>query len=103
MLIEITGELETKVKEAMAAGEFATPQALLVYWLNDMALTQSLTSPVGMPVKLDPDALAAKQGIGPVTDFRQMKFDDWPEGESVEDFLAGIYELRGKKWDPNNR
>ncbi len=40
------------------------------------------------------DALAAAQGITPVTDFEDLLGDSWPEGESVEDFIAAATEGR---------
>jgi excisionase family DNA binding protein len=41
--------------------------------------------------------LAAEQGVEPITDFNQLLGDRWPgdeEGQSVEEFLAPIRELR---------
>ena len=95
MHIEIQGELEARFKAAMSEGNFATPEALLAKMLVEKEAAMSLPVPAGMPDKLDPDALALKQGIGPLTDFRAMKFEQWPEGESVDDFIAAIREARG--------
>lgn len=95
MNIEIHGNLEARLKAAMAAGDFSTPEELLEHMLTLKMSDSSKSIAAGMPDKLDPDVLAAKQGIGPLTDFRQMKFDAWPEGESVDDFIAAIREERG--------
>lgn len=95
MHIEIQGDLEARVRAAMTAGNFATPEALLAHVFIDSSKEPSPNIPAGMPDKLDPDALALKQGIGPLTDIRQMKFDQWPEGEAVDDFVAAIRDARG--------
>jgi hypothetical protein len=42
----------------------------------------------------DLDTLADAQGITPVTDFEDLLGDSWPEGESVEDFIAAATEGR---------
>ena len=42
----------------------------------------------------DLDTLADAQGIRPVTDFEDLLGDSWPEGESVEDFIAAATEGR---------
>jgi hypothetical protein len=44
--------------------------------------------------KLSLDELARRQGVGPVTDLDALA-GDWPEGESVDDFLAMVREVRG--------
>ncbi len=38
--------------------------------------------------------MAAAQGVGPIQDFRELEADFWPEGESMEDFLSSINEIR---------
>lgn len=50
----------------------------------------------------DLDALAEAQGITPVTDFEDLLGDSWPEGESVEDFIAAAKEGRHEQetFDP---
>lgn len=40
------------------------------------------------------DEIAQRQGVQPVTDLDALAID-WPEDESVDDFLAAIRELRG--------
>lgn len=42
----------------------------------------------------DLDALAEGQGISPKTDIRNLATDDWPQGESVEDFIDTAMEGR---------
>jgi hypothetical protein len=46
---------------------------------------------------IDAEALAAQQGVAPVQDFGRFLDeigDAWPEGESVDDFIAAIRERR---------
>ena len=49
----------------------------------------------------DLDALAEAQGVSPTTDVRDLATDDWPEDESVEDFIAAIMEGRHGEDEPN--
>lgn len=42
----------------------------------------------------DLDALAEAQGVFPTTDASALATDDWPEDESVEDFIAAAMEGR---------
>ncbi len=47
------------------------------------------------------EQLAAEQGTGPISDVSVLHGDFWPEDESIEDFLAALYEWRGhKRTDP---
>ena len=60
--------------------------------------------PRTLPAGLDRDppdleALAALQGVKPVERFEDLLGDFWPEGESVEDFLAVIDEIRSQTPD----
>ncbi len=48
-----------------------------------------------------PEALAAEQGISPVTNFEDLLGDFWPEEESVDDFIAAVREWRREVRDPN--
>lgn len=41
--------------------------------------------------------LMAEQGTGPITDISVLHGDFWPEEESIEEFLATLYEWRGRK------
>lgn len=38
--------------------------------------------------------LAAKQGVGSITDLDSLKADFWPEDENVEDFVRTVRERR---------
>jgi hypothetical protein len=48
----------------------------------------------------DLDALAEAQGVSPTTDARNLAADDWPEDESVEDFIAAAMEGRYEEGEP---
>lgn len=41
------------------------------------------------------EELMAEQGTVPITDVRVLHGNFWPEEESIEDFLAALYEWRG--------
>lgn len=49
----------------------------------------------------DLDALAEAQGVSPTTDVEDLATDDWPEDESVEDFIAAIMEGRHEEDEPD--
>ena len=38
----------------------------------------------------------AQQGTGPITDVSLLHGDFWPEEENIEDFIATLYEWRGR-------
>ena len=50
----------------------------------------------------DLDALAETQGVSPTTDVRTLATDDWPEDESVEDFIAAAMEGRHEEDEPES-
>ena len=50
----------------------------------------------------DLDALAGAQGVSPTTDVRDLATDDWPEDESVEDFIAAATEGRREEDEPDS-
>ena len=43
------------------------------------------------------EQLMVEQGTGPITDVSVLHGDFWPEEESIEEFLATLYECRGRK------
>ena len=50
----------------------------------------------------DLDALAEAQGVSPTTDVSDLATDDWPEDESVEDFIAAAMEGRHEEDEPES-
>lgn len=50
----------------------------------------------------DLDALAKVQGVSPTVDIRDLATDDWPEDESVEDFIAAAMEGRHDEDEPDS-
>jgi hypothetical protein len=50
----------------------------------------------------DLDALAAAQGVAATTDVESLATDDWPEDESVEDFIAAAMEGRHEEDEPGS-
>jgi hypothetical protein len=45
-------------------------------------------------------ALLDAQGVRPIEDPEQLVFPDWPEDETVDDFLAAVREWRREGIDP---
>jgi hypothetical protein len=51
----------------------------------------------------DLDVLAEAQGVSPTTDVKSLATDYWPDGESVEDFIAAAMEGRhGEEDEPDS-
>lgn len=46
-------------------------------------------------------ALIAAQGVRPIENPEEFGFRDWPEDESVDDFLAAVREWRREGLDPD--
>ncbi len=93
MNIEITGETEQLIRAAIAAGRYASAEEVIVEMVKRYKDVTS-HSILPMPKRIDLDAMAAAQGVGPIQDFRELEADFWPEGESMEDFLSSINEIR---------
>jgi hypothetical protein len=53
-------------------------------------------------VRPDLDALSEAQGVSPTADVRDLATDDWPEDESVEDFIAAATEGRHEEDEPDS-
>ena len=47
-----------------------------------------------MPDVTDIEALAAQQGVSPISNFDDLLGDFWPEDESADDFIAAVREWR---------
>jgi hypothetical protein len=46
------------------------------------------------------EELMAEQGTGPIADVSVLHGNFWPDEESIEEFLATLYEWRGRKRTP---
>lgn len=91
MQIEIHGETERVIQEHLQSGRFATAEAVID------AAVRHFTAPRDRNYASKREELEARmreQGIKPLTDGTELYGDFWPEDESVDDFLAHIYELR---------
>lgn len=67
--------------------------------LSDVSTEEDLFSFDALP---DLDALAEAQGVSPTTDINDLATDDWPEDESVEDFIAAAMEGRHEEDEPDS-
>jgi hypothetical protein len=62
----------------------------------------AVDDPYSFDVLPDLDTLAEAQGVSPTTDVRNLATDDWPEDESVEDFIAAAMEGRYEEDEPDS-
>ena len=84
MQVELSPETLRMLEAVMANGKFASIDECVA------AMAKRVQS---RPVD-SIEQLADEQGVSPIRDFRQLKADFWPEGESVDDFLREIRERR---------
>lgn len=89
MDIELKPETEKLLARLFASGRYNTLDDIV----GDVA-AKLADGPAPMPEHLDPAELARKQGIGPIQDFRSLKADFYPPGETSEEFLRPLYERR---------
>lgn len=52
--------------------------------------------------RLDVAALAAAQGVQPISDPSELAADFWPEEESADQFIAAVRQWRREKNSPRN-
>ena len=108
MNIELSKETEALVAAAIAKGGFESIDAYLATvtseFLKKSAPPIQETPPVSDELDsdaeserkrsweefekpIDLDELARQQGVGPIQDATSLRFDDWPEDDTVDDFL----------------
>lgn len=99
MTIEISKATEALVQQATERGKFGTVEAFLSAVASDylqsktpeeernVARSQREQSWKDFRKPLDLEALAKEQGVQPIAEPSDLKFDDWPEDDSVEDFI----------------
>jgi len=108
MNIELSKETEALVAAAVAKGRYESVEAFLTAVTSEF-LEKSARPRQEPPTDsdelvsapeeerkrsweefektIDLDELARQQGIGPIQDSSSLRFDDWPEDDTVEDFL----------------
>ena len=59
-------------------------------------------SPLDFGSLPDLETLAKMQGVPPIKDINDLATDDWPEDESVEDFIASATEGRHEEDEPDS-
>ncbi|QDV61977.1 hypothetical protein [Crateriforma conspicua] len=101
MQIQLPAHIEASVIAALQAGEYDRVADEIAAAIRDNAatVTPSVESRAKREIPRIPDSvtideLAREQGIGPIKDFRDLKADFWPEGETTEAFLAAIRDAR---------
>ncbi len=106
MTLNIPSEYEGVLNDAVASGEFATPQDALRHaleWLSSeqrirscvaAQLPEQADAPERIPRQVDIEELARQQNVKPFDKSEPMPTGLWPATESVDDFIACIREQR---------
>ena len=108
MNIELSKETEALVAAAVAKGRFESVEAYLATVTSEFLKksvppiqeTSADSDELDTDAKgerkrsweefekpIDLDELARQQGVGPIQDSSSLQFDDWPEDDTVEEFL----------------
>lgn len=94
MNIEITGETEKLIRAAIATGRYASAEEFIAEMVRRSQKEVSPRPVPWMSQRLDVNALATAQGVGPIENFRDLEADFVPPGESMEAFVQAIRTLR---------
>ena len=88
MNIEINDKTEELLTELIASGRYGSVDEIIA----DAA--QRLPAVPGLPEHIEIDALAAEQGVEPISDFHTLRADFYPAGETTEQFLSFLHNDR---------
>ncbi|MCA9215591.1 MAG: hypothetical protein KDB27_21145 [Planctomycetales bacterium] len=94
MQINISGETERLIQEAMAEGRFASVEE----FLHAMATTwqrQTTGKIVPMRKHINAETLIKEQGVLPCTEPENLATPIWPKEESTDAFLQFLRHSRG--------
>ncbi len=83
-------------------GQFQNAWRMAVALREPRSYGDALEELYAFDVLPDLDALAEAQGVSPTTDVRDLATDDWPEDESVEDFIAAAMKGRYEEDEPDS-
>ena len=106
MTIDVPTEYEEILRQAVASGAFETPADAMRHALQLLQREQWSTrsrQDAGtaddaelLPDDLDPDAVAASQGVGPMADPDSGAATSWPEDDDFDAWLKDLRALRGQ-------
>lgn len=85
MNIEINDRAEELLTELIASGRYRS--------LDEIIVDAARRAPAvpRLPEHIEVDVMAAEQGIEPITDFRSLRADFFPPGETSEQFLSFLH------------
>lgn len=81
MTIEISDASQQLLAELIASGRYRSVDEVIAAAANAPILLKP------MPSHVEVDELAAQQGVHPIGDFRDLRADFWPNGETAASFL----------------
>lgn len=93
MQIQLPPHIEKLIWMAYATGDFAAATDELVSAIRELGAEAALKpglraeSWIHFESEKSPEQLAQEQNISPVNDPSALAFPDWPEGESVDEFI----------------
>lgn len=85
MNIEIKDKTEAILTELIASGRYLSIDDIIADAAHRLPVTPAL------PEHVKIDDLAAEQGIEPIADYRSLRADFFPSGETTEEFLSFLY------------
>jgi len=88
MQIEIDGETERLFRSALATGQYESAEEIVAELAKQLQVGAAEDFLQPLPEHLDIDDVARKQGVDPISDFRQLKADFGPPDETSEEFLS---------------
>jgi len=93
MQIEVTGEAEKLLRDALASGRFASASEFIAAMARGATERQRAPHSQEMSDTIDLQLLADQQGVGPVKDFRELQASFCPQDEAADGFLEAIHEV----------
>ena len=91
MHIELNENTEKLLKLVLATGRYDSVDDIIAEAAAVLPTGPSSPTIQQFPEHVDIDDLAAKQKIGPVKDFRNLKADFFPPGETTDEFLSFLH------------
>lgn len=97
MQIQLPPETEQLIIAAFQAGDFDRVADELASAVRDNGATIVVSADASeerdqswkeFESEIDIDELATRQGVGPLKNAKDLIFPGWPEGESVDEFIA---------------
>lgn len=91
MQIDISPSTQQLLSKMIQSGEFKDYDAAIAFLASKSVKTPELPK---LPDSLNIAEVIREQGVQPIGDFRSLKGDFYPPGETSEEFLQAIGERR---------